>query len=233
MAAMKKFFAYKMNTECGIPWVGLEGTMEDWHEVRIRAEALGNKMLPDFARRWLTVLLPVLDKFVETAQGQPDPVFWQSICKEYSEPWDSSYSTSVSGWISLLYPYLASGVNPHLKPWWELWSADGPDTTEFPPTMLSSVPVLWEYNNSEFPMHFHAGVIGTELDVITGALRPLTAWFVTHDPPSDPIQMLPMLEHELVEIHRGADPDDWHAQREIKRLQKDIQKITDSAGAVC
>ncbi len=53
-----------MSTKCGIPWIQLEGTQDDWKQVRSRAENLCSLMMPQFAAKWSSVLYPVLDQFV-------------------------------------------------------------------------------------------------------------------------------------------------------------------------
>jgi len=38
MGAMKTYFTYKMFIECGIPEITLEGTLEDWLEIKRRIQ---------------------------------------------------------------------------------------------------------------------------------------------------------------------------------------------------
>ena len=70
MSAMKNYFSYGCTTMCGIPSVSLHGSREDWASLRGRAEQLGTLMLPEFAERWLGNLLPVLDQFIASYDGQ-------------------------------------------------------------------------------------------------------------------------------------------------------------------
>ena len=42
MDAMKSYFEFGMATACGIPYVALEGTAEDWSRLHDKAEELGN-----------------------------------------------------------------------------------------------------------------------------------------------------------------------------------------------
>ena len=51
-----------MTTMCGVPWIRLEGTKEDWLRLRVKAEKLGPLMVPEIGSKWMEVLLPVLDK---------------------------------------------------------------------------------------------------------------------------------------------------------------------------
>jgi len=40
MDAMKSYFAYELETLCGIPQIRLEGSADDWHDLRERTEYL-------------------------------------------------------------------------------------------------------------------------------------------------------------------------------------------------
>lgn len=76
MSAMKKFFDYtEMMCVCGIPNVTLEGTLEDWRDIRVRTEKLFEYGLEE----WGNKLLHIIDKFIESYQGNVDKEFWGSI----------------------------------------------------------------------------------------------------------------------------------------------------------
>ncbi|MCC6559247.1 MAG: DUF427 domain-containing protein [Polyangiaceae bacterium] len=51
---------------------------------------------------WTRALLPVLDKVVNSAEGDVDRAFWQSFYKLQS----ASGGPYVTGWINVLFPYL-------------------------------------------------------------------------------------------------------------------------------
>jgi len=61
MDAMQKYFNYEMNCICGIPYIELGGTLEDWDKLRTKA----TKLLTEFELGWwLEHLAPILDQFV-------------------------------------------------------------------------------------------------------------------------------------------------------------------------
>ncbi|CAJ2509861.1 Uu.00g057610.m01.CDS01 [Anthostomella pinea] len=99
MGAMQKFFTYSWGTRCGIPAVTLLGERSDWVEIRRRAERLATYGAEP--ARWLRVLAPVLDGFVD---GFADPAgeaarrFWRGVCDEHVP--NGSGSTTYSGWIT-------------------------------------------------------------------------------------------------------------------------------------
>jgi len=178
MSIMKHYFSYQMYTFCGIPWIELCGTEQDWIDLRNRSEQLFGKFMPSYSQ----LLLPVLDKFVDAYRGNVDHLFWQGMCKIFNTEPGSGERISVSGWISLFYPYLKERENRYLKRWEELLDYYGPDPVDFP-TVMSSAPVIWDYLGTELKLHFHAGFFGTVQDKETLALSPCVGWIVTHDPP--------------------------------------------------
>lgn len=182
MAAMKQYFSYRVFTLCGIPWIELKGTRQDWVDVRDRASDLGSFLLPQFSSQWLPHLLPVLDEFVLAYDGRVNHEFWQRMCKVVKGV-HSGESDHISGWINNLYPYLQDGrQNRHVKPWKEMNTMEGPDPEDFP-MLLSSVPAVWDYYGIEYPLHFHAGYLGMTQDPDSLALSPYVGWMITHDPP--------------------------------------------------
>ena len=201
MAAMKNYFSFGCRTMCGIPSITLTGTLEDWQQLRARAEALGEKMMPEFRDKWMACLLPVLDEFVNSYRGEVNFSFWQTMVKLRSTGGGSGSHSFISGWISILYPYLANGQANILRPWAEMFF-HGPESSDFPAT-TSSVPCDWEYFGTQYDLHFHAGIIGFTQDSDTGSLEPVLGWSATHDPSSDPESRLAYLEREVVEIRKG------------------------------
>lgn len=172
MGAMKNYFEYYGSTCCGIPEVTLLGTVEDWRTIRRRAE-----MLTEFDLAWWTAqLLPVLDQFVNAAEGAPDPAFWRNLYKKSG----GSGGPYISGAVNKFFPYLKDyGGRFSLNPWMgrEPGMMQGTNTDEFP-AGLTSVPWTWRYYAQEFKMEFLGGFIGTSQDPDTFAVRPAQAWVV-------------------------------------------------------
>merc|ERR1711900_116507 len=89
---MKSFFEYTMTTECGFPSVQLEGSLEDWVQLRENAKGLlENLCLSEFNEFWAPALLDTLDRFISTyksvqndgalALNEADQTFWNSMIK--------------------------------------------------------------------------------------------------------------------------------------------------------
>jgi hypothetical protein len=218
MSAMKEYFDYSMDTLCGIPWVELQGTLEDWKALRSRAEEMCSLMIPDAGKNWWHVLGPVLDEFILSYSGQVNHRFWQSICKSFKVGEGSGAYQAISGWVTLLYLYQAE----FHKPWQELNPSDGPTIGSFSPIMVSA-PVTWKYYDEIFDLQFHAGYFGILQDSETRALQARIGWVVTHDPPISRDKRLIALEKLKSELIAGKnDPKDWL----FKRIKTEIEKLT-------
>jgi hypothetical protein len=231
MSTLKHYSSYMMDTFCGVPWVQLQGSLADWQLLRARTEALGALMVPDFAQWWLGALLPLLDEFVSSYEGNVNHRFWQNMVKVRRHGNGSGSHTAISGWLSILYPYLKDGgkdgrrTSPHVRPWQEMTQPGcGPRPEEFP-MLLSSAPVRWEYFGCCLEMHFHSGPIGLRTDEATGALSVCSAWMLTHDIPTDPELKIERLKVHLDELHRA------HAQPyQMQIIEKELACLERSLG---
>lgn len=198
---MKNYFSFGMSSLCGIPSITLMGKQEDWENLRCRTEALGKLMLPEFADYWMPLLLPVLDEFVESYKGRVNAGFWQSMVKLRNNGManGSGGAEFISGWIQILFPYLAwGGLNEDLNLWQDK-NFSGPETTHFP-AIISSAPVDWDYYGD---LHFHAGVTGFAQDSTDGTLTPVVGWYVTHDPPRTIGSLITKLKTEMADLLAG------------------------------
>uniref|UniRef100_A0A7S2DCV0 Uncharacterized protein n=1 Tax=Octactis speculum TaxID=3111310 RepID=A0A7S2DCV0_9STRA len=226
MSAMKNYFSYGCTTACGIPRIALQGSRNDWIQLRARAEHLGTLMMPEFAESWLAVLLPVLDEFLNSYNGNVNHGFWQSMVKLRSTGGGSGAYSFISGWVQIFYPYLNSGrVNSSMKPWQEMYFS-GPELDEFPP-ISSAAPVDWEYYGKTYDLHFHAGFLGMLQSTEDGEVMPTLGWHITHDPPKDEAARLKEVEAEIAALkigHAGeAESGSW--ARRVAVLSVEQSKI--------
>jgi len=204
MSAMKNYFSYCMRTKCGIPSITLTGTEEDWVSLRTRTEALGKVMQKDFTSYWMPLVLPLLDEFIASYRGSVKNNFWQSMVKLRNNGMGSGSEEFISGWMQIFFPYLASGrLNTSLRPWHEMFF-HGPNPDEFP-TLISSVPVDWNYFGSNLDLHFHAGITGVSQNTADGMLAPVMGWYVTHAPPKSSAERLEVEDEiaALSKVHKG------------------------------
>eukprot|EP01098_Paradermamoeba_levis_P003907 TRINITY_DN1726_c0_g1_i3.p1 TRINITY_DN1726_c0_g1~~TRINITY_DN1726_c0_g1_i3.p1 ORF type:complete len:489 (-),score=107.50 TRINITY_DN1726_c0_g1_i3:119-1393(-) len=219
MAAMKQYFSYEMSTLCGIPWIELQGTEDDWKVLRERAKHMCSLMMPEAGKEWLSFLEPVLNEFVNSYQGQVNHHFWQGIVKWVQHGEGSGSYSTVSGWITILYHELSS----HHKPWDQMVAADGPKPEKFP-KVLSSAPVTWFYLEKTLPLHFHAGIVGGNWDPQTNAVSCHIGWIVSHDPPQDPEERTKILSRELNHLKENESKD-WKTKNRIQKIEEHLESL--------
>ena len=182
MDAFQAYFEYEMRCGCGIPEVTLLGTVEDWRSVRRRAQMLSEYELA----HWTDVLLPILDRFISTAEGNDEAEFWQSMFHYRS----GSMGSALTGWIQALFPYIKTwdklGPNPHLADWKTAWinrarNSAGPGLNQIP-SGLSSAPVKVsdERTGETHEMRFVGGMFGV-IESADGVLSPEFGWAVVYD----------------------------------------------------
>ncbi|EFC44600.1 predicted protein, partial [Naegleria gruberi] len=107
MASMKNYFDYQISLSCNLPNVTLLGNVEDWIEIRERAERLLEFDTKEgYMRKWVKILLPILDKFVDSAKGNPDIEWWNRIAH-----WEGGGSgpSYISGWITAFCVFSEKG----------------------------------------------------------------------------------------------------------------------------
>ncbi|CAK4085763.1 unnamed protein product [Aphanomyces euteiches] len=147
MAAMKKYFSYKIQFLCGIPNVTLLGTVEDWEDIRARVDKLA-----DFGEdliEWTSMLSGILDEFVLSAKGNVNLDFWKRICHDVGE---GSGTTYVCGWISVFSLFNQDGQWQGKKSTYTKWHIeDNVDETEFV-NGLKPCRIWSEQVTSEYPL---------------------------------------------------------------------------------
>jgi hypothetical protein len=105
MAITKSYFKMLLTFRCGLANVTLEGTVEDWKNIRARANRLLEFDCDGQLTKWSSLLFPVLDKLVKTAEGSPDVDWWSKICREQR----TSGGTYVDGWVTTFHVFDKNG----------------------------------------------------------------------------------------------------------------------------
>jgi hypothetical protein len=84
MSVFKQYFNYRhAMCTCGIRNVHFMGTLDDWRVLRQKAAQLKNFAIADQGAYgfggYIDGLLPILDQFIETYQGNVDYQFWNTV----------------------------------------------------------------------------------------------------------------------------------------------------------
>lgn len=181
MDCAKEYFDYEiLYIVCGIPYITLTGTSDDWRRLLEKTKKLSQFGLG----KWVTELEPILSEFVRAAEGNPDQHFWKNIVKTFrvgklrgpscTKRLFNRPPQSLDGWILKFYPD-DSGNTVDKKKW----------TDNMPP---SQVCVPFKYKEvtfgetvvKEIDMEFLAGIFGVKVDAKTGAFTPKIGWAVRY-----------------------------------------------------
>ncbi|MTI13172.1 DUF4419 domain-containing protein [Sansalvadorimonas verongulae] len=177
MGSVQEYFEFTCSICSGIPYITLQGTVEDWKDLRRRFSHL--KMYD--LKEWYDVLDPVLEKFEETAGLLPekvDKVFWQGMVK-YFDPIAGSAPSSgnINGWILNFYP--------NTRPMFFIrGDLSDPETykarsysLDSLPTSRINVPVKFILSGGlEENCVVVSGVMGAQQSPETLALKPVVGW---------------------------------------------------------
>jgi len=193
MDTVQSYFRYVVETRCGIPFITLKGSVEDWTAVAAKVRRL--KEYGDLGW-WLDEVTPIVDQFVAAAGGNVDLDFWGRLYKSQ----EGSGSMEITGWLLKLLPLVRDDKeklqrNPLLgKPTCEPLDMDcaryGQANVDYDacidssvlPSSLSTVPFIWEYLGEKFDYQFVAGIVGFTQNESDGALCPQMGWAVRPAP---------------------------------------------------
>jgi hypothetical protein len=163
---------------CGIPYITLPGTVQDWQRICDRVEVLETFGL-DW---WVKRLRPILQEFVRAAEGRPNPEFWRAIFKfrPATKPYDPEM---VTGWVVDLFPYLGDLPGRRRNPVFDDGAKREVAAGAFP-SGLCSVPVqlklLDEYRQIVETQHLElvAGLLGVQQGQMDATVSPAISWVV-------------------------------------------------------
>ena len=185
MSTVKAYFEFiVIQMICGIPYITLKGTPDDWRSILEKSKELAKFDL-DW---WTSSLTPILEEFVRTAEGYPSPIFWKSIVMTWRPDIirgggcvpDPDGETMVDGWFLKFFPYCKEGRTPEKLSIHESMLAE-----------TVSVPFIYRLVDSageiikEMKMSITSGLIGVTEDKKTYELTPKFGWYIYVDKSSD------------------------------------------------
>jgi len=107
MSSFKKYFRYHVGmVKCGIPYILLEGTLEDWEKILQKLKFLSKY---DFSREKME---KNIEEIINTKKGKINLDFWRKIImetKKEEEDWKgcgSEGEDKITGWILDFYDHL-------------------------------------------------------------------------------------------------------------------------------
>lgn len=162
-SAMQEYFNYELDSLCGIPEFVLEGTVEDWQQLRARVAAWADWDLG----WWTRGACAVLDECVAAVQGHPDASFWEGFYHYKGE----SGGPLVTGHVTKLFPYVHSDGPELVRN-----RREAVDAGSFP-SSVAQVPFTWNYLQEPFAYQLVGGLMAVD-QLEDHALRPRLAWVV-------------------------------------------------------
>ena len=151
MSSMQEFFEYCMMTLCGIPFVEMEGTEEDWVKLESKLADLKRMLQPihvaiGLPEEWWKKVELICKKLIETYRGEGDKEWWSKIFS-HEEEFGSGANTTYNGW------FLSDLLN--------IWR---PNSLDSLPSGLVSVPLIFNNNGCETKGAIVSGVAGINID---------------------------------------------------------------------
>jgi hypothetical protein len=184
MNSMSSYFEYGLTTRCGIPEIHIDGTKQDWINLKKNAHSLIGPLTG--LNIWLKSLEEIFNNFIDAFDSRKDMIdidFWNQIYKHTNQ----SGGSVITGWIITLFPYLAENKkNKYIfsskkKTWRDTTDPfSGLKTSSFD-FKLNCVPFKWNFNNKEIKMNLIGGLIGIDYDESDSKLIPIFGYAVTED----------------------------------------------------
>lgn len=104
MSSMKEYYNFIAISLCGIPSVTLDGTAEDWLDIKKRLDKLDE--FGEDTQLWASLLRPVISKFIAAFDGEVDDQFWGHIA---SPIYGGSGSPTLGGWLTAFCAFTDKG----------------------------------------------------------------------------------------------------------------------------
>ena len=180
MSGMKNYFIYKgIFGICGISYITLEGSLEDWEKIKQKLIYISK-----FALNWWTKhLIPIIDNIIETKKyyeknGKLNNKlyeFWKNMIKIKDKKGEYELDT-FNGWIINFIPDL---TGEHPKLYKELKDGDIPDQIISCP--LELLDITFDGFKTKYNCDIHTGFFGVTQDKTTLTIKPVIGYAIVVD----------------------------------------------------
>ena len=170
MGAFKNFFDFQLDIiGCGIPYLILEGTTNDYKKILTKCEVLKKYKFEWYINR----IIPCIEKMVEAKEGKVDIDFFKSIVQK-KEITENRYAPSgeepedmkikyISGWILKFFGYFCERDR---KGKLKIFNQEKIEIDDFRKLSYQMIRVPFkiidQVNHKEFNGKFEAGFIGCD-----------------------------------------------------------------------
>ena len=152
MSSMQEYFEYVCCTLCGIPFVELEGTADDWVKLKTKLGDLKKMLAPinsiiGLTEEWWVKVDVICDKLIETYHGDGDKEWWSKIFTK-ERGFGSGASAKYDGWFLRDLLHISGSISSFNRI----------------PSGLVSVPLTFNDNGFEYPGAIVSGIAGIKID---------------------------------------------------------------------
>ena len=184
MGAFKKYFDYTLDMcGCGVPYLILEGTADDYEKIKSKA-----KYLSKYKFEWyINKIIPHIDKMIEAKQGKVDVNYFKNMIQnrevtEYEPSLSGmggrSYQVDhLSGWFLNFFAYWTYGNGRYRK-----FTEDHLGVKDFKklPSQMLTVPfkIIEEITGKTYEMKYKVGFIGCDKNE-KNEVSAVTGWIVS------------------------------------------------------
>ncbi len=185
MGAFKKYFNYRMHLcGCGVPYIILEGTAEDYEKIIAKA-----KKLEKYDFNWyIERIIPLIQKMVDAKKGNIDTEFFKNFIQDdkitesvfiSGMKGDDEQIPIIKGWILKFFAYYSEDKDSKNVPRFESDSIKVKNFEKLANQMLN-VPfdIIDEVHNKTYNMKYIVGFIGCDQNK-NNEVYPVTGWIVS------------------------------------------------------
>ena len=183
MGAFKKYFDYTLfECGCGVPYLILEGTADDYKKIKEKANEL-KKYKFDW---YINKIIPHIEKMIEAKEGKIDVEYFKNIIQNKEE---TEYKPGLSGnkghnykvdhlsgWILNFFAYIGDGEGRYEQ--CKIKSLKVKDFDKFPSQMLIVPFKIVDVNKNVYLMKYKVGFIGCDQNE-KKEVYPVTGWIVS------------------------------------------------------
>ena len=182
MGAFKKFFNYTMSLiTCGIPYIILEGTVEDYENIKKKAKKLSKYEFSWYIDR----IIPHIEKMIEAKKGNIDNNYFKDIIqKNEASDWVAGcpYAheikvPNITGWILDFFAYRKThGGKPERFTTRSLKVKDFANMTG--QMLIVPFNIKEEITGKTYEMKYNVGFIGCDQNEKNEVI-PIQGWIVS------------------------------------------------------
>ena len=184
MGAFKKYFDYTMDLcGCGVPYLILEGTAEDYKKIILKAKELSKYKFEWYIKR----IIPHIEKMLEAKEGKIDADYFKNMIQSKEETEHKSGPSGyggydykvdhISGWILNFFAYINDGDSYYYYP----FKKKELSVLKFKNLAKQKLIVpfkIIDINKKEYFMKYKVGFIGCNQNQ-NKEVYPVTGWIVS------------------------------------------------------